>query len=395
MPAVMSALSVTQYSWAASMDQTTKLAPQPEKEWTFLVFLNGHNNLDTFGAKDINEMEQAGSSNQVNIVVQWASLNNQKTKRLYVTRDNDISKVNSTVIEEMSPVDMGDYHNLVEFVRWGAEHFPAKRYFVDVWNHGSGWHNLKRGGIGVLDISHDDLTGHKISTVELGMAMEDASKAIGKPIEVYGSDACLMQMAEVAAEMYGSVNYFVGSQELEPGEGWAYQTFLKPLIANPTMPTAELGKLMTKGYVDSYSGQGDLTLAMIDMAQLPAVESAAASLGKALTALPKSERRAVMEVIQDAQSFYYSDYKDAGDFVSRLARAGVKQFDKRTADDLGNALSKLIVANATSTSYAQSTGLSMWIPSETYQYASYSQAYGELKFHKRTSWGDAVKALLY
>src|SRR4051812_16677829 len=59
------------------------------KEWTFLTFLNGNNNLDSFGALNINQMEQVGSTDQINIVVQWASLRNRRTQRLYITKDKD------------------------------------------------------------------------------------------------------------------------------------------------------------------------------------------------------------------------------------------------------------------------------------------------------------------
>jgi hypothetical protein len=372
-------------------------AAPAEKEWTLLVFLNGHNNLDSFGFKDVNEMEKIGSSDQVNIVVQWASLANRKTKRLYVTRDNDTSKVSSLALEESNPVDMGDYRNLIEFVRWGSENFPAKKIFVDVWNHGSGWHNLKalRDGIGISDISNDDLTGNKITTIELGAAMEEISRIIGKKVEVYGSDACLMGMAEVAAEMSESANYFIGSQELEPGDGWPYDRFLGPLVANPLMNGADLGKIMVREYVASYNNVGDLTLSMMDLNQLPEVEAAVQGLSRAIRALPKSGIKAVGRAIQETQDFFYSDYKDAGHFAAKLSGYGITQFDRRAADDLKQALDRMVVANATSPNYSRSTGVSFWIPGETYQYSAHSQAYSELKFHKRTGWGDTLKAILF
>ncbi len=371
--------------------------PPPEKEWTLLVFLNGHNNLDPFGFKDINEMEQVGSSDQVNIVVQWASLNNGKTKRLYVTKDRDTSRVSSVPLEEMAPVDMGDYRNLIEFVRWGMENFPAKKYFIDVWNHGSGWHSLlaQRGSVTINDISNDDLTGNSISTLELGASMEEIARGLGRKIEVYGSDACLMGMAEVAAEMSEAANYFVGSQELEPGDGWPYHRFLKPLSAKPAMDGAELGRIMVKEYVDSYGNSGGLTLSMLDLNQLPAVEAAVQGLGKAISGLPPASRRAVGQAILDTQAFYYSDYKDAGDFATRLSNSVIKQFDRRAAQDLKQALDRMVVANATSTEYAASTGVSFWIPEATYQYNAHFKDYSELKFHKRTGWGDTMKAVLF
>ena len=38
-------------SMAATPDEPAGTAPQ-EKEWTLLVFLNGHNNLDSYGKAD-------------------------------------------------------------------------------------------------------------------------------------------------------------------------------------------------------------------------------------------------------------------------------------------------------------------------------------------------------
>ena len=118
-------------------------------------------------------MEKVGSTKDVNVVVQWASLDNGNTQRLFVTQDSS-PEVKSLVVEDLPAVDMGDYRNLVEFVRWGAKNYPAKKYFVDVWNHGSGWHNLmaggRSGGITISDISYDDKTGNVITTEQLGQA---------------------------------------------------------------------------------------------------------------------------------------------------------------------------------------------------------------------------------
>ncbi|HZK12435.1 MAG TPA: hypothetical protein VFD10_08860, partial [Atribacterota bacterium] len=39
-------------------------------EWTVMVYLDSDNNLESAGIDDINEMEIAGSTSEVNIVVQ-------------------------------------------------------------------------------------------------------------------------------------------------------------------------------------------------------------------------------------------------------------------------------------------------------------------------------------
>jgi hypothetical protein len=108
---------------------------------------------------------------------------------------------------------MGDWKELVKFVKWAHENYPAKHYFIATWNHGSGWNRKKLTPNG---ISFDDHSGHHISTKELGLAMDEAAKIIGHKVDILGNDACLLGMIEIATELADSVDYFVGSEEVAP-----------------------------------------------------------------------------------------------------------------------------------------------------------------------------------
>ena len=44
--------------------------PQPVKEWTVMVYMNGKNDLEAAGFLDLDEMERVGSSDQVNILAE-------------------------------------------------------------------------------------------------------------------------------------------------------------------------------------------------------------------------------------------------------------------------------------------------------------------------------------
>src|SRR6185437_6314547 len=144
------------------------------KNWTFLIYLNGDNNLDSFGAQNIESMEQVGSNDQVNIVVQWASEAAGKTVRLLVQKSTNPSAVTSPVVQDLGKVDMGDFHSLENFIQWGVQNYPAQHYFVDVWDHGSGWHSIEAMSAPMPgmhlrpnDISWDDNSGNFISTEQL------------------------------------------------------------------------------------------------------------------------------------------------------------------------------------------------------------------------------------
>ena len=199
----------------AYADENTEPGRPALKEWTILVFLNGHNDLDSYGAMNVNAMERVGSSPGVNIVVQWASLDFSTTKRILVQKDNDEANVTSPMVHDPGLQDMGDYRSLVNFVRWAKENYPAKHYFIDVWNHGSGWHKRFPGASRApdKDISFDDRFDSHITTKELGQAMAEIKTVLGQKVDIYGSDACLMAMAEVAGEMVDSVRVFIGAEE--------------------------------------------------------------------------------------------------------------------------------------------------------------------------------------
>lgn len=375
---------------------------KPVKEWTMLVFLNGNNNLDRFGAEDINEMERVGSTDQINVVVQWASYSTRQVKRVYVKKDTNTSVVNSPVIQDMGTVDMGDWKKLVEFVQWGIKNYPAKRYFVDVWNHGGGWHRTSKralaAGITPSDISWDDISGNFITTPQLGQAMAAISQSIGRKVDLYGSDACLMAMAEVSNEMKDSVDVFMGSQETEPGDGWPYDDFLAAWTKNQTATPAEVASMLTDAYVKSYSGgsQGSstgITFSSYDLSAQGILNAAIRDLGINLMTLPPTESGKAMLALRDTQSYAYADYGDLIDFMDQLERKAIKGLDRKAVTAVREAVAKFVLSNKTSQAYRLSHGVSIWLPDSSYSLGAYDDKYRAMKFHGDTGWLDTLNFL--
>jgi hypothetical protein len=385
-------MSMTLFSNSARAEQA-----KAQKEWTFLLFLNGNNNLDYFGAYNINQMEEVGSNENLNMVVQWASIGKRTTKRLLVTKDNDTKNVTSKTIEDLGNIDMGDYKQLVNFIEWGAKNFPAKHYMVAVWNHGNGWQILNLGaGAITRDISYDDNTGNKITTEELGLAMSEAAKIIGQPIDIYGSDACLMAMAEVASEMKDSVSYFVGSQDLEPGYGWPYNTFMKRWAANPKATPAEVSTYLSEEYIKAYSGgiygKEDVTFSSIDMSKYGAFTESLKNLSQSLASLGSSEITKTKAAVSSTLGFYTPEYKDIVDFVDNLgsSRVGVNSAVLKSVKDTASAMTVYGVGTGT---FKKAKGISVWIPSSAYELNSYRSRYSNFEFNKSSNWLAFLDAL--
>ncbi len=146
---------------------------------------------------------------------------------------------------------MGDVKTFKDFLKWGIENYPAEHYFIVIFNHGFGWHgqdpdDMLRNRPNTYtynrsithtkiqpahatesnEISLDDTTGHTISTPELGEALNYAARLIGHKVDIYGSDACFMAMAEIADEMKDAVDYYVGSEEVEVADTWPVTAWL-------------------------------------------------------------------------------------------------------------------------------------------------------------------------
>jgi hypothetical protein len=209
-------------------------ASELEADWLFMVYLDADNNLESAGIDDLNEMEVAGSTDRVKIVVQMdraerdydddtTNGNWTGAKRFYVTQDTDQAIINSPVIDDLGEVNMGDPAVLQSFIEWAIANYPAQHYALVLWNHGSGWREGNNSSA-IKSVCIDDQANDELTMTELRSALNAANATTGEVLDIVGFDACLMQMVEVAYQVMGSaerplVDITVGSEETEPGDG--------------------------------------------------------------------------------------------------------------------------------------------------------------------------------
>ncbi|MEW6070575.1 MAG: carboxypeptidase regulatory-like domain-containing protein, partial [Candidatus Thermoplasmatota archaeon] len=167
------------------------LTPITIANWTYIVYLDGDNNLWQAGDNDYQEMQSVGSTDSVNIVVlkdnDWFG----DTKLLVpniggaTSTEIPLRYVNKSFSIEL---DMGSYLTLVDFVRWAIDNYPARYYALDLWDHGGGYTGM----------CWDDISGTHISVPDLKLAMISIATHLGRPIDVVVHDSCLM--AELEAD---------------------------------------------------------------------------------------------------------------------------------------------------------------------------------------------------
>ena len=383
------------FDWFFGSKPTTD--PKAGAEWTIMFFENAKNDLEPYLMKDVNEMEMIGSTDKVNLVAQIGRIDGYDTsdgdwkgvRRYLITKDNDTTKMGSKMLQDLGQSDMGDYKTLAEFGKWAMKAYPAKHYMLVVSNHGAGW--TKSGErIITKGISYDEQSGNHINTPQLGLALKELGK-----IDVLGTDACLMQMAEVDYEIKDYVTYIVGSEETEPGDGYTYNDLLGPLVKKPTMSGAELAKLTVDAYSDHYAAQKTgSTQSYVLSASVPRLltltnKFSADMMASGDKALAKSAR-------DGAVKFAMDENKDLGDFL-RLVLAGTKSEAVKTS---GQALltfitGELVAHNRTNNDpggywngpvdYSPAKGIAAYFPNYTL-----GDGYADLQWAKVSQWDEFV-----
>jgi hypothetical protein len=415
---------------SVAMAQTAK--------WTFMVYLAADNDLEPFGIADFNEMETVGSSNDLQIIVQMdrspdydaTNGNWSDTRRFRVVHDSDPNTISSPVVQNLGEVNMGDPQSLVAFVNWAKQNYPADHYCLVLWDHGGGWRkaspesaplgvpNTILGMLGgkldprvfsapvlgstkpvfknpigsgwgpTKDVCLDETDNDVLKSAEIRSALT----SLGFTIDIVGYDACLMGMIENAYALRGAVNYMIGSEETEPGDGWPYDLILSALNANTSMTAAQLSSIIVQKYGESYTGNQTTkeTQAAYDLSQLNPVVTALG--GFVSTVTNASVWTQVAQAIQGSDSYNQQQHIDLYDFADKLGGLVSVQAVKDAANTLKSAITNLVIQHYTESGHAGSHGVAIYCPPSSGYDPRYANGVLQIDFTNDTQWDEFLQA---
>jgi hypothetical protein len=346
-----------------TVSQVANPAPMAPTKWTILIFMNGDNNLEPDALLNFCQLAKVGSNADVNVVVEFDRITKYahtvpdwaQTLRFRITQGMD--PLPAYALQDIGEADMGAPQTLTDFVTWGQTQFPAQHYMLIIWDHGQGWRlflaqllekqramrnsrSLRptdsvsgqrtasaalRKGVGEADVAGHtaSLTGAPGATfrsasndetnndVLYDSEIESGLKAAlnGKKLDVIGFDACLMSMLEVGYAMSDVGLYMVGSEELEPGDGWKYDDWLQSVETQLPQDGAALAKLTVASYQTTYQGPtAATTLAAIDLTAMPRVASSVSSLADELNTKLNDNLQGIITA-RNATSTYAPGYQ--------------------------------------------------------------------------------------
>ncbi|KYK28282.1 MAG: hypothetical protein AYK19_21025 [Theionarchaea archaeon DG-70-1] len=378
-----------------------------QAQWTFMVYMDGDNNLDGAAIDDLNEMEFVGSSANVNIVVQidrilgyddsnedWTT-----TRRYYVTKDpngydgdNDslAGTIFSTLIQDLGEQNMGNAQTLVDFVNWAMPTYPAQNYALILWDHGRGWKFPATPVKGVCeDWTSWDVLPDLLTQPEIRWALSQVTSDGANKLEIVGFDACLMGMLEIDYDIMSYADYRVGSEEVEPWDGWDYQASLSALVTTPGMTPSQLATQIVNDYMNFYGFGGNETQSAVDLSKIQALVTATDTFARDLwykiaTYCPHvSSARANSEFYDDP------DYIDFFHFAQLINSAISDPLIQTNAQNVMNAITNAVVAEGHGALHPNSHGISIYYPLTL---AGYLPRYEtDVLLSATTNWDEFIK----
>lgn len=470
------------------------------KDWTVLVYMAGDNDLSPYAIWDLAEMEgrfesgrYAGSTLKSDLIVQSDTAGATGIRRLHIFQRDDQPYIPAaslhefrnrgpetvkSPIVELLPESRPSREGLQEFLQWGVQQYPAERYMVVVWGHGQGWlgapieitptdvANLQTaapsgqltsalnevallpqpptaqvtGSFGGIAI--DPATGNGLSVDDLKQALTATVKITleGRPLDVYASDACLMQMAEVAHEISETSRYIVGSAQVQSYLGLPYRRLMYELNTgrflsggalvgktDEALLVAKMLPVLTEQSLDPIRGQqGRAEPKAVETFTMSAISTGALkqqlipSLADFSTALHNYLNEdhirvfSIGAVIKAAPSFMGGG-KELGSFISLVEIARLEDEGRRgnislgskrlakTAAELKHALDETVIERRLGTRYQTVEksfhllgyrGLGIWIPNGDREFKKRSADFAQSTLHQETGWQDWLKSAL-
>lgn len=386
---------------------------KPKKKWLFMNYVAADCNLTKYQLNNLDQQELVGSDNDTHIVAyvdvgpnpapmghrtregeqaadQW-----QGCRTLYITKDDEVGKLNSEVIEDHGDhVDMSSPQVLKKFVIDAMKRFPADNVALIFNDHGGGFTGAMA----------DDTDGDFMSMPQMRQALADAQKETGKKIDIIGFDACLMAGTEIAYELKDVGNILLAAEESEGGPGWTYDSMLGGKAIGEAIQRTqgnlhkginvspyEFAKVVVE--VNSEHNDDIPTFSATDMYRMDFLKNTTEKLADAIK--KTDDKQTIKDAIGITENYGggWSPYRDMRD-LHHLSRNIIEKTSdeavKKAAQNVTKAVEEVVFANEVNPNeHPESKGLHIYAPTS----GSFGEDYASLQFAKDTHWDEAIESL--
>lgn len=377
-------------TWSASSAITAGANPDisahtgspklPHAEWTYIDY-NDADDGNGIGASveaDRAEARQIGSTNLVNVIFQTdRPISNPSTRIFYVKKNSE------TVLRDFgTSLNMGSDPTLSDFMAFAVENYPAKRYWLDLEDHGLGYRYVCSDFASLRD---------NLNMTELRKAYLDYNLHFN----IISYDACWMAMLEHLYQVRQFANYFTVSEPTIPGAGYNYMDIIGNLTSTPFRSDEFFANKTVESYSIQYAAAGQhAALSAIKASELSNLAASANAFANAVLANLGNAtfRAAVINARNNTQSYRGSLNNISRDLYhfAQLVKAGTNiPSVNNAANNLMAQVNQTVVSEWHNSVYPNSHGITIYLQYIKAQILA-DRKYNETLFFMDTNWSKLV-----
>ena len=240
---------------------------------------------------------------------------------------------------------------------------------------------------------HDDTNGGVLTNYEAHGVLQAAFARAGlskSKVDLIFSDTCLNGMIEVLEQFKNFAHVVIGSEDLEPGDGWEYQEWFQRMSDTPPADAVMWGQQAVEAFEAGY--QNRPSQHPCTLAAFKTDSKLMASMKSLISALNKHQSEGmdwVTLAISKTQSFARHDTFDIYDFAEKLNKVTDAKDLSQACQQVMSAFKAACVHSAALGDLVEdSHGLAFWFPTSKYSYRDVVGTYKKLKFDEETKWSS-------
>lgn len=379
-PAIVSAL------WCAGCsDDLSPSRPalaEADSTWTFMVYDAADCNAVSISSY-FQAISTAHSGEYVNLLI-LQDTETTPTKIWHIDEKNQL-----VLLEDLGELSMGAEETLNDFVTYAKENYPADRYIMSFYGHGSAWFGCCGDAT-----SQDALRMHEI---------KGALTEAGGVDLVFFSAPCLMGCVEAAYELKGCTQIFIASEALSGFYYWMnpVELIFETLHEDPTISGTALAELVIWEMWDHWEPTTPwgpdtlLTMCAVRTESMDGLKCAIDDVALAYLADTDTFKARVTAVFEDvARLAYYA--VDLNSLVRQMLAVETNSEIKDKLAMIPERLEAAVIAECHSPNWQGVGGLSIFLPPSDFQWMSYYRGEEDIKldFVSDTHWDELVEVLI-
>lgn len=327
---------------------------QKDKITAFLYLDGSYENMG-FGTQYIQSMLDIPESEDVNILIETGGVRQWKNDAVdgnYIQRFELTNNLLTEVYKK--PIcNMGSGYEFADFLKWGADNYPAEDYVLISYDHGGAWTG------NTVDEIYDNSTMRLNDIVyaldESGLHFKDI---------IY--NCCLMSCVEVASAMAPYADYMVAAEECILAVNYKECELLKYLIEHSdNFDGKEYGKFVVDSLMKDLEAAGITeqasyqAMSLIDLSKIDFLCEALNDYGRELSeSIDDPEKITdIISHMENSRSYEYDFMHDVRDMVNHTPYVS-----RNTINKVLNANSEAVVYMRADYDHRRNGGLSVCLP---------------------------------